>query len=252
MRALERKLLRDLRLMWSQAITIALVVGSGIGGFITTFFSWHWIFLINIPIGIIALVYAWLALKNDETGERPTIDWLGLVMLSPGLALFLWGVAGAGEKQTFATPRVLVPALIGLALIIGFIYHALTTKKRPLLDLKLFRNKTLAIAVTTSVIFAMAFFGAGLLYPQYFIGVRGETTLAAGDTIDKRNVRRVVRALEVMEITGQRWSDLQRRQPLPYKTQLHYVNVPRDELYARADARLGASSVSCSHAPRRR
>lgn len=60
----------------------------------------------------------------------------------------------------------------------------------------------------------------------------------AGDSIDKRNVRRVVRALEVMEITGQRWSDLQRRQPLPYKTQLHYVNVPREELYARADARL--------------
>lgn len=61
---------------------------------------------------------------------------------------------------------------------------------------------------------------------------------AAGETIDKRNVRRVVRALEVMEISGQRWSDLQRRQPLPYRTELHYVNVPRDELYARADARL--------------
>ncbi len=154
--------------------------GPILGGLLIEKVSWHWVFLINIPIGIIALVYAWLALKNDETGERPTIDWLGLVMLSPGLALFLWGVAGAGEKQTFATPRVLVPALIGLALIIGFIYHALTTKKRPLLDLKLFRNRTLAIAVTTSVIFAMAFFGAGLLYPQYFIGVRGETTLAAG------------------------------------------------------------------------
>lgn len=61
---------------------------------------------------------------------------------------------------------------------------------------------------------------------------------AAGETIDKRNVRRVVRALEVMEMTGQRWSDLQRRQPLPWRVQMHYVNVPRDELYARADSRL--------------
>jgi tRNA dimethylallyltransferase len=60
----------------------------------------------------------------------------------------------------------------------------------------------------------------------------------AGVTIDKRNVRRVVRALEVMEITGQRWSVLQRRQPLPFRVQMHYVNAPRDELYARADARL--------------
>lgn len=61
---------------------------------------------------------------------------------------------------------------------------------------------------------------------------------AASESIDKRNVRRVVRALEVMAVTGQRWSDLQRRQPLPHRVQLHYVNVPRNELYARADARL--------------
>jgi tRNA dimethylallyltransferase len=61
---------------------------------------------------------------------------------------------------------------------------------------------------------------------------------AAGASIDRRNVRRVVRALEVMEMTGQRWSDLQRRQPLPFRAQMHYVNVPRDELFARADARL--------------
>ncbi len=63
---------------------------------------------------------------------------------------------------------------------------------------------------------------------------------AAGETIDKRNVRRVVRALEVMDATGRRWSELQRRLPLPCHVQMHYVNVPREELYARADARLAA------------
>jgi tRNA dimethylallyltransferase len=56
--------------------------------------------------------------------------------------------------------------------------------------------------------------------------------------IDKRNARRVIRALEVMEATGQRWSDLQRREPLNLKVETIYVNLPREELYARADARL--------------
>jgi tRNA dimethylallyltransferase len=56
--------------------------------------------------------------------------------------------------------------------------------------------------------------------------------------IDKRNVRRVVRALEVMEATGQRWSDLQRREPLNLKVETIYLNLPREKLYARADARL--------------
>jgi tRNA dimethylallyltransferase len=58
-------------------------------------------------------------------------------------------------------------------------------------------------------------------------------------TIDPRNVRRVVRALEVMTVTGRRWSELQHRQPMdPSRVQVIYVNLPRDELYARADARL--------------
>lgn len=61
---------------------------------------------------------------------------------------------------------------------------------------------------------------------------------AAAATIDRRNVRRVVRALEVMEATGQRWSDLQRREPLGLTVQIIHVDLPRDVLYARADARL--------------
>lgn len=62
---------------------------------------------------------------------------------------------------------------------------------------------------------------------------------AALETIDPRNVRRVIRALEVMEITGRRWSDLQQRQPLDRASvRIHTINLPRDALYARADARL--------------
>ncbi|GAA3027726.1 MFS transporter [Gordonia defluvii] len=156
------------------------IAGPILGGLLIEKVSWHWIFLINVPIGIVAFGYAWLALKNDETGERPSIDYVGLAMLSPGLALFLFGVSSAGEEQTFAAPRVLIPALIGLALISAFVYHALTTKKKPLLDLRLFSNRTLAVAVATMVVFLIAFFGSALLYPQYFIGVRGQTTLAAG------------------------------------------------------------------------
>jgi tRNA dimethylallyltransferase len=61
---------------------------------------------------------------------------------------------------------------------------------------------------------------------------------AAAYTIDKRNVRRVARALEVMEVTGERWSDLQRRTPLSLRTEIIYIQLTREELYARADARI--------------
>lgn len=155
------------------------IAGPILGGVLIEKASWHWVFLINVPIGIIALVYSWFILRDDDEKARPKIDFVGLLLLSPGLALFLYGISSSAEHGSFASAGVLVPALIGAVLIVGFIWHA-THSKSPLLDLGLFRNRTLAVAVITMTLFMIAFFGAALLYPQYFIGVRGESTLMAG------------------------------------------------------------------------
>ncbi|MFM9377685.1 DHA2 family efflux MFS transporter permease subunit [Gordonia sp. VNK21] len=155
------------------------ICGPILGGWLIEVASWHWVFLINIPIGIVALVYAWFALKDDAQPSPAKIDFVGLAMLSPGLALFLFGVSSSAEHRTFNNVSVYVPAIIGAALIAGFIWHAFHAK-HPLLDLRLFRNPVLRTATICMVFFMIAFFGASLLYPQYFILVRGETTLMAG------------------------------------------------------------------------
>lgn len=155
------------------------ISGPILGGVLIENLSWHWIFLINVPVGVVAFVYAAIVLRDDAEPSPASIDWIGLLLLSPGLALFLYGISTSAEHRTFMAKGVLIPAIIGLLLIIGFVAHALRAKK-PLLDLRLFKNKTLSIAVTTMVLFMVAFFGAALLFPQYFIGVRGESTLTAG------------------------------------------------------------------------
>ena len=155
------------------------IAGPILGGFLIEQLSWHWIFLINLPIGVIAFIYAAVVLDKNFEPARSTIDVIGLLLLSPGLALFLFGLSGSAEEGTFASTRVLLPAAIGLALIAGFVMHALRTEK-PLLDLRLFTNHTLRTALITMTMFAIAFFGSTLLFPQYFIGVRGEGTMMAG------------------------------------------------------------------------
>ncbi|WOC12800.1 DHA2 family efflux MFS transporter permease subunit [Gordonia sp. MP11Mi] len=155
------------------------IAGPILGGWLIEVASWHWVFLINIPIGIVAIVYAWFALPTDKDTVRPSIDGIGLVLLSPGLALFLFGVSSSAEEQTFGAPKVYIPMIIGALLIIAFVFHALRSKN-PLLDLRLFKNRTMLVSILTMVTFMIAFFGSSLLYPQYFIGVRGETTLIAG------------------------------------------------------------------------
>ncbi|MFT4086964.1 MAG: DHA2 family efflux MFS transporter permease subunit [Gordonia sp. (in: high G+C Gram-positive bacteria)] len=155
------------------------IAGPILGGWLIEIASWHWVFLINIPIGIVAVVYAFVALKDDAEKKKSSIDIIGLLLLSPGLALFLFGVSSSAEHRTFTKPNVYIPMIIGAILIVTFIWHALRAKN-PLLDLRLFKNRVMTISTITMVFFMIAFFGASLLYPQYFIIVRGESTLTAG------------------------------------------------------------------------
>lgn len=154
--------------------------GPILGGWLIEAATWHWIFLINLPIGIIALIAAYVLLPSDNPEPSESFDFLGMLLLSPGLALFLFGVSSIPETGTVASARVLVSAVIGLVLVIAFVFHALHRADHPLIDLHLFKNRNLTIAVLTSSLFAVAFMGAGLLFPSYFLQVRGETTLAAG------------------------------------------------------------------------
>ncbi|MFF0527697.1 DHA2 family efflux MFS transporter permease subunit [Nocardia amikacinitolerans] len=153
--------------------------GPILGGWLIDAFSWHWIFLINLPIGVVALVLAYVVFPADEPEPSESFDFLGMLLASPGLALFLYGVSTIPEAGTVTAKKVLVPAAIGLVLLVAFVFHALRTK-HPLIDLHLFRNKALTASVLTMVLFAIAFFGAGLLLPSYLQQVRGESALAAG------------------------------------------------------------------------
>ncbi|HEY2793184.1 MAG TPA: DHA2 family efflux MFS transporter permease subunit [Micromonosporaceae bacterium] len=153
--------------------------GPILGGWMIESLSWHWIFLINVPIGIIAFVYALFALPKDAPTPSETFDFLGMLMLSPGLALFLFGVSSIPGEGRLTATRVWLPALVGLILVGLFIRHAFRPQ-HPLIDLRLFKNRQLSVAVITMFLFGVAFFGALLLVPSYFLQVRGSSTLHAG------------------------------------------------------------------------
>ncbi|SBT41825.1 DHA2 family efflux MFS transporter permease subunit [Micromonospora auratinigra] len=153
--------------------------GPILGGWLIDTASWHWIFLINLPIGVVALAYAWLALPKDAPEPSESFDFLGMLMLSPGLALFLYGVSSLPEAGTVSDNDVWLPMLIGAVLVVSFVIYSFRTR-HPLLDLRLFRNRNLSVAAFSLFVFIIAFMGAGLLFPSYFLQIRGEDTLTAG------------------------------------------------------------------------
>ena len=153
--------------------------GPILGGWLIEHHSWHWIFLINLPIGLLAIGYALWALPADTPEPSETFDWFGMLLLSPGLALFLYGVSSIPEAGTFLAWKVAVPATTGLLMIVGFVFYSFRPA-HPLVDLRLFRHRNLTVAALTMFLFALAFFGGLLIVPTYFQEVRGETAMDAG------------------------------------------------------------------------
>ena len=175
------------------------IFGPILGGWMIDALSWHWIFLINVPIGAAALVYAGMVLPSDRVEPSETFDWVGMLMLSPGLALFLFGVSSIPEEGTIWSTRVLASAIVGLVLIVAFVPWALSGRTaHPLVDLRLFKIRRMTIAVIAMSLFAMAFFGASLLFPLYFQEVRGETALKAGTLLAPQGIG----AMITMPIAG--------------------------------------------------
>jgi EmrB/QacA subfamily drug resistance transporter len=155
------------------------IAGPILGGWLIEAASWRWIFLINVPIGAVAVLAAVILLPSDKPSPSESFDLVGAMLLSPGLALTLFGVSSIPAAGTVMSARVLVSAAIGLTLVAAFVWHALRAR-HPLIDLHLLKNRQMTVAVITMGLFAIAFFGAALLFPSYFLQVRGERTLSTG------------------------------------------------------------------------
>lgn len=168
------------------------VFGPVLGGWLIDSFSWRWIFWINLPIGLITVVLAMIALPQDQPAPSETFDVIGMLLLSPGLATFLYGVSLVPSCGTVADRRVWIPAAVGLVLITGFVVHALHRANHPLIDLRLFSSRTVTLANAAMFLFAASFFGAGLLFPSYFQELLHQRPLQAGLSMVPRGIGAMV------------------------------------------------------------
>ncbi len=170
------------RLIATVSLPAALgpILGPVLGGIILSYLSWHWIFLINLPLGIVALVLAVRLFPPGEPGKRVPLDVVGLLLVSPGVVLVIYGLTQVGHAGGFGHPAVLVPLLAGLVLLAGFVAWALSRGSRALIDVRLFRHRALSASSLLLFLTGIALYGSMLLLPLYWQQVRGEDALSAG------------------------------------------------------------------------
>ncbi len=161
------------------AILVGPLAGPVLGGYFIDELSWRWMFYVNVPIAAAVLFLALRVFPADDPQPRQRIDMVGVALMSPGLALLIYGVTAAGEHGGFPPGQVAVPLVLGAILVTVFVYRGFTASE-PLLDLRILRRREVGAAAALLGLFAAGYFGAMLLQPLYFQVVRGESALMAG------------------------------------------------------------------------
>jgi EmrB/QacA subfamily drug resistance transporter len=139
------------------------VLGAPIGGFITSFVSWRWIFFLNVPIGVLGMVLATLHIQNLREADPPPLDWLGFALTSTALTCLIYGLELAGQDRANAQ---MAGTLIGLGLATGVlaVFHA-RRHPHPLVDLSLLRIPSFAMNVVGGSLFRIGVGALPLLLP---------------------------------------------------------------------------------------
>lgn len=165
----------------SVPITLGPVVGPIVGGLLLDNLSWEWLFLVNIPFALAAIILAVKVLPADPppSGDPVPLDVLGVFLLSPGFAALVYALSQAGAHG-FGSGSVLIGLAIGLALFAAYAVHALRTDKTPLLDLRLFSSKGFTASVTTMFLLGGGLFSLLFLLPLYYQQVQGHSVLQSG------------------------------------------------------------------------
>jgi EmrB/QacA subfamily drug resistance transporter len=163
----------------SMPAMLAPILGPVVGGAILQNLHWSWIFLVNLPVGVIAFALASRMLPHTDSGEAGKLDVTGLLLLSAGSTALVYGLSELGTHSSFTAPTVLWPTLAGLLLTAVFVRHALRAE-RPLLDVRLYFNRVFGAASLTTFGLGAALFGAMILVPLYYQEVRHESVIVTG------------------------------------------------------------------------
>ena len=158
---------------------IAALVGPWLGGFLTESISWHWVFIVNLPVGAVALLIIWRLLPTlKREGARPSIDYVGVATFTAGLVPILIGLTNA-QRGDWSDVGVWGWIVGGLVFLIVFL--AVEARARePIVPLDLFRNRTFSLSMLAVFTASFGFFGAIIFLPIWFQVVAGATPTQSG------------------------------------------------------------------------
>jgi len=158
---------------------VSSLAGPLLGGWITDNISWRWIFYINLPIGIVALVVTSIVLKMPVIKRDAKIDYLGATSIVAGVSSLLLYLNWAGEKYGWTSPTALAFVAVSVAMTVAFVVIELRATE-PIIPMQLFRNPIFSVANAFGFLIGFALFGGAIYLPLYLQTVKGMSPTESG------------------------------------------------------------------------
>jgi DHA2 family multidrug resistance protein len=175
--------------VYGMAVVFAPAIGPTLGGWITDNFNWHWIFFINLPIGLLSLYLSNRIVEDPphlvarkEASKHLKVDFMGLGLVAIGVGLLEFTLDKGQEKDWFSDIGIRITFFTAVVLLIWFIFWE-WRHPDPIVDLKLLKNRNFGTAVFLQLVLGMVLFGSTVLIPQYLQTLLGYTAEQAGKVL---------------------------------------------------------------------
>ena len=164
--------------------TLAPTIGPTVGGYLTDWFSWHWLFLVNLGPGIIVTIAAWLLIDFDEPDYSllTHFDYVGLLTMAGFLGAMEYALEEGPSKDWFESQLVTIAVLISAVSGVAFFWR-MATARQPIVDLTAFRDRNFWTGSMFAFVLGIGLYGLTYIYPVYLAVVRGYSSLMIGKTM---------------------------------------------------------------------
>ena len=171
------------RAKWSGVLmsvfAVATIIGPLLGGWITDNASWRWVFYVNIPVGVAALVVAIIALPGHVTVHKHRIDYGGAAILVAAAVPLLLGFSWAGSEYAWGSPQIVGLFTVAIVMSVVFYFREMRAAE-PVINPRLFQNRVFSVSALASMLQSAAMFGAIMFLPLFVQGVQGKSATNSG------------------------------------------------------------------------